>query len=280
MRPSPGRLSTGGIVHALGTCVGDLALLDSVLSKTALVKKTDLAGRKFIVPKDWIAARAEGGLSATVQESLDFTKAALEAVGAEVVEMDGFLSVVETDKEQWVMPTVPFVFDNSHEDLTKYLGSLGDARPAATVEDIIAKVQNAGVVRKFTKPQAEDEELEKKTKARDEARTGFEAAYRAFFKDNGVSAVVLPCFPKEITKIDIENESLSEFMNEYVFTMHMNEIPVPSMVQPVRSIKHPESQVPCSMLVFGTEDRELLQLALGIEDAIAVKEGASIKHAT
>lgn len=283
LRPSTKRLSIEGIVPCsavmdtpgpLGTCVGDLCLLDSVMTKTDLVSKTELSGLKFAIPRDWVASKSKTGLSDTVQKSMDVVKAAMEAAGAEVVELD-FLPVVEATKSTWINPMVPFVFDNSHEDLTNYLNGFGeDERPAATVEDVLAKIPVNGIVQKFTKPALEGEEYAKKIADREEGRVKLESAYRAFFKDNGVSAVVLPCFPNEITKIGIEKEGLFEFMNEYCFTLHMNEIAVPSMVMPVKSVKHPESGVPCSLLLYGTEDRELLGHALGIEAAIATKEAS------
>lgn len=288
MRPSTKRLSIAGIVPCsavldtpgpMGTCVGDLCLLDSVMSNTDIATKAELSGLKFAIPTDWIASKAKAGLSGAVQRSLDLAKAAVEAAGAEVVEMD-FLQVVETSKDLWVNPMAPMVFDNSYEDMANYLDSFGQVeegggRPAASVEDILAKIDDEGVVRKFTKPQAQGEELEQKVEAREAGRAKLEGAYRAFFKDNSVSALMLPCFPNEITRIDIEKEGLFEFMNEYTFSLHMNEISVPSMVMPVKSVKHPESQVPCSLMLFGTEDRELLGHALGIEEAIAAKEAAS-----
>ena len=72
----------------------------------------------------------------------------------------------------------------------------------------------------------------------------------------------------EITKIDIEGEGLTEMMNEYTFSLHLNELPIPSMALPVKSVKHPGSGVPTSLLLFGTDDRELLGAALSIEAAL------------
>ena len=276
MRPTCKRLSIDGIVPCsvsvdtpgpLGTCVGDLCVLDAAMTNTTPVTERDLSGLKFAIPIDWIRSKVKSGLSEAVQKSIEYTKAALASVGAEVVEMD-FLPVIESDKAQWLSPALPFVFDNSHEGLNNYLDSLGDERPVTAVEDILAKITNLGVVQKFSKPKAEPAALLQKVADRDKARAQMEAAYRAFFRDNGVCALLMPAFPNEITKIDSDNESRAEFVNEFLFVLHMNEIRVPSLTMPVHAVRHEESGVPCSLLLYGVEDRDLLGLALGVEEAL------------
>eukprot|EP01052_Picozoa_sp_SAG31_P031809 SAG31_NODE_3413_length_4303_cov_1.471694_5_plen_585_part_00 len=286
MRPSTRRLSCEGIVPVsammdtpgpMGSCVADLCLLDSVLTKTDMVIKRDLKGLKIAVPMDHISSKAP--LSETVQKSFAVARAAFQACGATVEEIDGFKSVMETTKDLWTAPIVPMLFDDSHTHLTKYLDYCGDERPVATVEDILAKVENGGrkqMLSKHTVTEGESkremriEEVEDKIKIRDESRARAESAYRAFFADNGISVLIIPSFPNEITKVDgsVEKEALAEFMNEYTFSMHLNEISVPSLVLPIKSVVHPDSGVPCSLLVYGTDDRDLLAVALGLEEAL------------
>jgi Asp-tRNA(Asn)/Glu-tRNA(Gln) amidotransferase A subunit family amidase len=242
------------------------------MSNTECVIKTELTGLKFAIPRDWVASKAT--LSDAVQKSVVMAKAAIERAGGEVVEMD-FLPVIETNKNQWMSPGLPFVFDNSYEDFKKYLSSFGaEDRPVTSVEDLLATLKSPMLAQKFAKPVLEAEDLDVKVTARDEGRRKLEEAYRAFFTNNGVSALVVPCFPGEITKIDVENESRCELRNEYTFAVHMNEIPVPSIVLPVPSMKHPESGVLCSLMLWGADDRELLGHALGVEAALAVKEAS------
>ena len=276
MRPSCKRLSIEGIVPCsasvdtpgpLGTCIGDLCVLDAAMTNTTPVTERDLSGLKFALPIDWIRCKAKSGLSGAVQKSIEYTKAALASVGAEVVDMD-FLSVIESDKAQWINPAVPFVFDNSHKGLSNYLDSLGDERPVAAVEDILAKISNVGVVQKFSKSKTEAAELSKKVEERDKACAEMEASYRSFFRDHGVCALIMPAFPNEVTKIDSDSEGRAEFTNEFLFVLHMNEIRVPSLTMPVHAVRHEESGVPCSLLLYGVEDRDLLGLALGVEEAL------------
>ena len=50
-----------------------------------------------------------------------------------------------------------------------------------------------------------------------------EAAYKEWFASNGVSAMILPAFANEPTTIDVEGEGGKNFMNEFLFSFHMNE---------------------------------------------------------
>ena len=89
-----------------------------------------------------------------------------------------------------------------------------------------------------------------------------------FFSSNGVSAVVLPAFSGEPTKIGIEKEKSHCFANEFAFSFSMNECRVPSMAIPT-PVQFPESGVPTSVLMYGVDDRELFGLGLALEAALA-----------
>ena len=113
----------------------------------------------------------------------------------------------------------------------------------------------------------ETDEDKAKLAATREGITALEAAYRQFFADHNVRALLLPCFPREIT-LAVDAVGLTCLKNEFFFTPHMNEIPVPSIAMPVHAVKHKGSGVPCSLLLYGVDDGELLGIALALEEAL------------
>ena len=50
--------------------------------------------------------------------------------------------------------------------------------------------------------------------------------------------------------------------NEVFYLFHMNEIHVPSIVMPIPGFHYEDSGVPCSLLLYGLDDRELLSISL------------------
>ena len=57
-------------------------------------------------------------------------------------------------------------------------------------------------------------------------------------------------------------------MNEGAYTFHMNECSVPSMCIPVSAVKHIISGIPTSIMLWGINDRELLGIALALEESL------------
>ena len=88
----------------------------------------------------------------------------------------------------------------------------------ATADDVIAAIPEAerkNYADFYAKPEDGDKaKIKERIEKRDAAVAGLEAAYRAFFASNGVSAVVIPAFANEPTKIGIEGEKGKCFMNE------------------------------------------------------------------
>ena len=113
----------------------------------------------------------------------------------------------------------------------------------------------------------ESDEDRAKLAATQEGIVALEAAYRQFFADHNVQALLLPCFPREITLV-ADAGGLACLKNEFFFTPHMNEISVPSIVMPVHAVKHKGSGVPVSLLMYGVDDAELLGIALALEEAL------------
>jgi len=282
VRPSRGRWPSGGVVPCsslrdtvgpMGSCVADAALLDSVVSGEEVVTKPDsLSGVKIAIPQDWISAMCPNGQSQAATKALEAAKVAFEAAGAEVLVVDGMNTVRQTAKDQWVMPVLPAVYEDCHADLTAYLEGCGEGRPVATVEDVLAAMPDEQRVKYVglygLKEEGDAEKIKVKIEKRDEAVANMEAAYREWFASNGVSAMILPAFANEPTTIDIEGEAGKNFMNEFLFSFHMNECRVPSMAIPIKSVKFPESGVPTSILMYGVEDRPLYGLALALEASL------------
>ena len=73
--------------------------------------------------------------------------------------------------------------------------------------------------------------------------------------------------PGEPGRIDEENYAFKALGNEYHWLFHLNEIPVPSITLPT-SVVFPGSMIPCSVLMYGLDDAELLGVARTLEDAL------------
>ena len=258
---------------AIGSCVADIALLDHVVTGAPLVqllKSGSLAGKKVAVVEDWIAFKTGGkGVGDTVLRSLEVTKAAFAKAGAEVLtNLTGFTEMALTNKDTWELPFLPVPHEDSCADLQAYLNRHVD-RPASiqSVADITAKMDSKGIIGYYAPL---DEEKISKLPATAEGIVALEASYREWFAKNGVSVAMIPFCGHDLTKIDIAGEGGANFVNEYGFCMHMNEIHVPSIAIPIHSVKHEGSGVPCSVLLYGVDDAEVLAVAMALEAALKV----------
>ena len=269
----------------MGSCVGDVALLDAVVACDEVVAtKADAGSLKLGVPMDWInqaetiPARKGVGLSPAVQAALALVKEKLTKAGAAVKDVSGMADVLKTSEDTWPVNTpqlsLPVPFEDPHSALQAYLDR-HESRPESikTADQVIEQISE-GYKKShqphFTGPRAvPEEDRKKKLEATEVGIVKLEEAYRSFFAKNEIQVLMLPTFPSGPTKIEEgPGMGMKVLFNEVLFLFHMNEIHVPSIVLPIPGCKYEDSNVPCSLLLYGLDDKQLLSVALAVEDAI------------
>jgi len=288
MRPSKGRWSGTGVVPVtnlrdtpgpMGASVGDVALLDAVMAgESTVAMPATLRGSKVVVAEDWIA---EGPpLAAETRRGLDLAIAAFERVGAAVVSEAGIASVKSVAKATWE-PPLPVPIEDPYADLQAYLDYHGRELPEAirTVEAVGEKFGGGtpygGFLQGFfctsaqVKSGLSDEEYAAKLAERDAGIAATEEAYRTFFRRSGASCVLMPVFPGAPTVLDDPKAGLNAMVNEGAYTAHLCTVGgAPAIVLPT-PVKFASCGVPVSVMLLGTDDRELIGLALALERSLA-----------
>ena len=94
-----------------------------------------------------------------------------------------------------------------------------------------------------------------------------DAAYRAYFAEHNIRCLLLPTFAQPPGHINEKGYAAKAFTNEYHWLFHLNEIPVPSITLPT-SVVFPGSMIPCSVLLYGLDDAEVLGIARTLEEAL------------
>ena len=283
LRPSKGRWPGVGVVPCatlrdtpgpMGATVADVALLDAVLhNEPPVVAPPSLMGHKVVIASDWLAAGP--ALSDEAKAALDAAVVALEKAGAAVVTEEGFLAVREVAKHTW-NPPLPVPVEDTYEDLQAYLDYHGTDLPEElrTVAGVRDKFGNGtpigGLLKGFFAPSTEKQPdaalWQAKLVERDAAIKATEAAYRRFFIKLGASAVILPTFPGENTRLDAN--PAGTLFNEGAYSSHLCTISgAPSISLPTK-VTWPNSGIPVSVMLWGTDDRKLLALALALERAL------------
>jgi Asp-tRNA(Asn)/Glu-tRNA(Gln) amidotransferase A subunit family amidase len=257
----------------MGATVADVCLLDAVVNNEPVVAPKRMAGVRIAVPADWLAAGPP--LAAETKAALDAAVAALEQVGASVFEVDGMVDVKDTGKETWE-PPLPVPMEDNNQALQGYLDAHGGDLPAEmrTVAQLSEQFGGGGplapILKAFYAPnKLGEDEL---ASARAEVAGGverIEAAYRRFFRLHGLSAVLMPCFPQEPTRLDAN--PMGTILNEGAYASHLTTFSAPSMVLPTPGIQFAASGCPTGVMLLGVEDRELLGVGLALEGALAGK---------
>ena len=167
----------------------------------------------------------------------------------------------------------PSPVEDAGADLQAYLDRHAD-RPDGikTVADVTAQMDPENFIsQRIIEYYAPLDEVKKgKLEATAAGNAALETAYRGWFAEHSVSVAMLPFCRTEITQIDIEAEGAFNWKNEFLFCMYLNEINVPSIVIPVRGVRHERSGIPCGVLLYGVDDAELLGIAMELERALAV----------
>ena len=154
------------------------------------------------------------------------------------------------------------------KELQGYLDSHPD-RPESmqTTADVVANAGAENMSRFYTGAKLEE-------KAKVEAKA-LETAYREYFGEKGLSAVLVPSMAGEPASLmgwtKEKEESCPFFMSPAFFTIPFNHIPVPCISMPTRVKARTVGTVSglrMSVMLYGTDDRELLSLAMALEAAL------------
>jgi len=262
----------------LGVRVADVALLDSVVMSETMMQISSassvLNGLSIAIPTDWInQAEAKGKLvAASYAEGLEKAAAALERAGATVVRdsRDFYQSVVSI--RDALAGGHPKSF--CHADLQWYLDQHKD-RPQTiqTAAQMHEKMVNAKI---FYETPENPLELAALYEKLDTDAVAQEAAYVAWLDMVGARALLVPpttCEPISNEEWSKEQMPTVPFSAIAWFTAHLNSIHIPSITLPVRSVRCKQvgcEMLPANVMLLGrpNEDRELLALALALEQAL------------
>jgi len=259
----------------MGATVGDVALIDAVVHHEPAVTPAHLVGAKVVIAEDWLA---EGPpLAPEARQALELATAAFEKLGAQVVAEAGFNAVKNVAKATWE-PPLPVPIETPKDDLQAYLDYHGDDLPSEinTVAKVSEKFGGGTPYGKFLQgffladPVAKhgEEGFAAKLAERDAAIASTEVAYAAFFRKSGASCVLLPTFPAAPCDLSDPKSGLNAMFNEGAYTAHLCAIKgAPAIVMPT-PVKYESCGVPCSVMLYGKDDRQLLGVALALEAAL------------
>lgn len=289
MRPSRGRWPTEGSMPCsrlrdtpgpMGASARDIALLDALVTGEAVVECPPdfLRGRKVVVAEDWMQTVAPwaGGVGKAQARGLGQAVRALKEAGASVGESTGgFLAAITTGKEGWVAPICQwFGPEDSAAELQAYL-ERHPRRPQPEMASVSSVIERAthpgpGVVYGGGGGGAgvEREERLAKEATRDEHIAKLDEAYRSYFREGGVSAVIVPTMPNAPTRLDLPPPHRWQryFGNEFWSTTVCTNLSTPMIVLP--TLAKGEGGTPTSVHLFGVDDRELLGVAQALERAL------------
>jgi len=280
-RPSLGRWPSKGIVPIIrandtagpmGQSVADVALLDAVVVGEDLVtppQDSFLKGRTFLVPTDWIRDEpGAAGIDGSYMACLEHVIVVLERAGATVVRMDGsFRDKVIKVRSNWPMGPM----GEMRADLKWYLDQHGAMAP--TVEQVWKKMTAA---QNMFNPSDEPDKLPALIADRDAARKAQEDAYQKYLGDAGATALLVPsmaCEPVDTSDWRRDKKPSFSDLRVFCFTRHLCQIPIPSIVLPVHSVKCRKlglQALPTSIMLMGLPncDRDLLAIAFSLEKAL------------
>eukprot|EP00746_Dinoflagellata_sp_MGD_P022064 gnl/MRDRNA2_/MRDRNA2_151538_c0_seq1.p1 gnl/MRDRNA2_/MRDRNA2_151538_c0~~gnl/MRDRNA2_/MRDRNA2_151538_c0_seq1.p1 ORF type:complete len:497 (-),score=104.18 gnl/MRDRNA2_/MRDRNA2_151538_c0_seq1:51-1358(-) len=265
-RPSRGRWPVGGVIPIdatkdtpgpMGGCVSDLALLDAVVTGEDPVEPADLKGARFVVPRDWLAD--VGSLDSAVTKALEQAINVLTKAGAVVEDKNDFLPIVN-------MKYAGMAMDGANE-MQQYLDSHADLPKEVTVAKIVELSTSHGKV--VFLPHKDPEAAKAKLAELYAAMEKQESAYREYFKENSVQAVLVPPFCSE-PYIQKQEEAPDLMTNFGVSKIAGNfvQIRVPSLSLPTTE-KHAlgDGSLFASVMLYGVDDRQLLSIGLALEEA-------------
>lgn len=276
-RPSRGRWPCAGVFPIdsrrdtpgpMGGSVADVALLDAAVTGEEQVQPADLNGVQVSVPQDWLDALAEkGALEDALRQGLDQAAATLKKAGATVDNKPDFFKVVDMLPIMGSMDTA--------QDIESYLSLHADRPEEISAAKIAELTENDGI--RSLVLASSDEAKKAKMAEVDAEIERTEQSYREYFKKHGLQAILMPC---------IEKEPLSQSPDKPTPFMEM--FRVPSIVGRLTQIKCPSialstttkhivggGSLPVSVLLLGIDDRQLLSIALSLEQAFVASSEKS-----
>lgn len=170
---------TRDTVGPMGRTVADVALLDSVITRSTLAVAAPLRGIRFGVPPIlW------GGLDRDVESVMKAARERLEGAGAVFVEAD-----IARLFEQNAKVSFPLALHEPIEDFAAYLKA--SDIPDITLADIAAKIASPDVKGAFAAITA-DAFGAKYQDALTVQRPALQKMYADYFRDNNVDAILFP----------------------------------------------------------------------------------------
>lgn len=269
-RPSTGRYPCEGIVPLSHTrdapgmmarSVGDIALLDEIISGDASLRRVRLSGIRLGLPGDYFFADLDDRTAAAIDAELH----RLQNLGVELVETDppDFAAARARSTEPvmaWEMP----------RDVERYLSEVGQK---LTFEELVASVASPYVKLKLEKIlNAASADLENHYRAavRDVIPRHREE-YRAYFEKHGLHAIAFPTTPLPPAPlghndtVDVNGRAVS------VWRTQRNAVPATLLGAPGISlpIGLTDDGLPVGLELDGLpgSDRDLLSIGLAWEQA-------------
>lgn len=256
--PIDSRKDTAG---PLGGCVADLALIDSIVTGEEPVQAVDLKGIQVSVPQDWINSFSEkGGLDDAFRQALEEAVATLKKAGAIVENKPDFFKVVE------MRPQLSAV--DSAQDLENYLNLHKDRPVELSRAKVVELTENPGI--KFLFGDTDAEKQRTKVEEADASIEKAEAAYREYFKEHDLQAILMPTMQKEpYTQKQEDPPAPQDMFAVGGVSARLTEVKCPSITLPT-NVRHVVGggSLPASVMLMGVDDRQLLSIALSLESAL------------
>jgi mandelamide amidase len=270
-RPSTGRYSGEGLFPLFHTrdtpgfmarSVGDIALLDEVVSGDGTLSEVELRGLRIGHPGDYFFT----GLDSRVAAAIDAELRRLRALGVVLVEADPpdfAAAIAETTGaiKDWEMP----------RDVARYLAEVGlDIGFEALVAPVASphvKAELEGVLEGARAPDLKD----RYERAVSEVLPRLQAEYLAYLKDNDLEAIAFPTSPLAPTPLG-EDETVTVDGEEVsVWRSLRNSVPASLLRAPALSLPVglTSDGLPVGLELDGAPDadRELLSIGIAWEYA-------------
>ena len=283
LRPSRGRWSHGGCVPLdpskdtpgpIGATVADVALIAAAVcgDDEPAAAPASLEGVKVLIAEDWMARFADVQ-SQKATEAVSVARAALESAGATVISDAGICDVVDLEPNLTTSP--PAAEPPRLPALQEYLDRHADRPEGIARAEQVVELMTDKVPKFSWLPHLNGGYTDEKQAAFEaylsQAKESTEAAYRKFFADKGIQAVLVPTIPVEPPSVEGwtvgEEPSPMALLKIAKYTMSFNCCSIPSLSVPT-PVAGTESGIPMSVLLWGVDDRELLSVGAALEKAL------------
>ena len=272
-RPSTGRYPADGLtrisqtrdtVGPMAHTVADIALLDSVLSGEPISNTDiDLATLRLGVPRGYFYQNLEPAVAQRAQEVL----VALQQAGVTLIEAD--MPDIAQHNERVGFPLVLF---EAKPLLEAYVAA---NLPGKTLDDLIAEISSPDVIEVMTSiangviPETLYQE------ALEKHRPLMQQAYREYFREHSVDAIIFPTMPLtarpikgSLEAVELNGEMVPTFPTYIRNTDPASNAGIPGLTIPAGVA---ENGMPIGIEIDGPEDSDQRLLAIGaaIEELLA-----------